>query len=82
MVPYDVFCFEPTLTARAPLAGVKVSVHGTTQSTVTDVNGKATLTLSTGTHRLTFEKKGFYKFSVEVETGGLAINPNKFTLLK
>jgi hypothetical protein len=66
-----------------PLQGVRVSVHGTTQVATTDVNGRATLTLAAGNHRLTFEKAGYGKFGVEVEvsvTSGL--RPNTFTMSK
>ncbi|MGE3345129.1 MAG: TonB-dependent receptor [Vicinamibacterales bacterium] len=51
----------------SPLPGVTVEVVGTTTTTVTDLDGKYTLTLPTGKHKIRVALSGFAERVIDVE---------------
>lgn len=57
---------------KEPLPGAAVLVDGTTQGTVTDINGNYNLNLSEGTYSLTISYIGY----TEVSITGLTLNKN------
>lgn len=57
-----------------PLSGVTISVKGTSNSTVTDVNGKFSITINTGRARLIVSLLGHDSQEIDVRNDGKALN--------